>query len=98
MTSGQKEKALYRLKNNIRESSSPFFEDEELFDILEGCGYDVRKASFEALLRKAEDDSIALPSGLTVPNNRKYWLSLAKRYRGNAGGNIGRGDYLADKR
>lgn len=92
LTAGQKNKALTQLKMNIREASAPFFKDDELAFLLEDNGWDVRRTSYEALLRKAEDDSITLPSGLSVPNNRKYWLGLAKRYRDNASGTLGRCD------
>lgn len=77
--------ALAQLKLNIREKSSPYFSDEELLYLLEQCGGDVQRASYEALLRKAEDDSITLPSGMQIPNNRQYWLSLARMFRENAG-------------
>ena len=44
---------------------------------------DINKTAYECLLVKAEDDSISLPGGLTLANNRNYWLSLAKRYKPN---------------
>ena len=39
--------------------------------------------SDEQLQFYAEDDSIALPGGLSLPNNKEYWLRLAKKYRPN---------------
>lgn len=75
--------AIDELKYLIRESSSPFFSEEELAYHLEQSGGDVRLAAYHLCLLKAEDDSITLPGGLSLPNNRAYWLSLAKRYRAN---------------
>lgn len=92
LTKTQLNHILAKLKFNIREESSPFFKDEELLYLLEYNGYDIRKTSYSALLRKAEDDSITLPSGLTVPNNQKYWLNLANTFRENKGGTIKRAD------
>ncbi len=80
------------LKKNLREESSPFFSDEELLHILKNCRFDVCSATYDCLLKKAEDDSVTLPSGLTVPNNKGYWLRLARRYRHNKAGIIKRSD------
>ena len=84
--------ALETLKNNIREGDSPFFTDDELIRILEEHEFDLRRASYEALIRKAENDGVRLPSGLTVSGSREYWLGLAKQYRTGSGGNLVRGD------
>ncbi|MCL2874259.1 MAG: hypothetical protein FWE29_04925 [Defluviitaleaceae bacterium] len=78
-------KSLERLKVNIREGDVPFFTDEELVLILEEAGFDLRRASYMALIRKAENDGVRLPSGLTVSGNRDYWLSLARQYRPGLG-------------
>lgn len=93
MEQAQKNELLKQLKFNIREESSPFFtDDEELLYLLEKNAYDLDKTSYSALLRKAEDDSITLPSGLSVPNNQKYWLRLASQFRKNQSGCIKRSD------
>ena len=74
---------IQELKLILREDISPFFTDEELCYYLNNNDKDVNKAAYECLLVKAEDDSISLPGGLTLANNRNYWLSLAKKYKPN---------------
>lgn len=74
---------LQELKLILREESSPFFTDKELAYYLEKNNRDINNAAYECFLLKAEDDSIALPGGLTLANNSKYWLRLAKKYKPN---------------
>lgn len=74
---------IQELKLILREESSPFFTDEELAYYLEKNNRDINNAAYECFLLKAEDDSIVLPGGLTLANNRAYWLSLAKKYKSN---------------
>ncbi len=83
---------LEKLKFNLREKNSPFFDDDELFYLLEEADYDINRSTYNGLLRKAEDDSITLPLGLVVPNNQQYWLRLSRQYRTNKTGSIKRGD------
>ena len=84
--------ALEALKSNIREGDSPFFTDKELIRILEEHEFDLRQASYEALIRKAENDGVRLPNGLVVSGSREYWLGLAKRYRKDSGAVLVRAD------
>ncbi len=74
---------IQELKLVLREESSPFFTDEELAYYLEKNNRDINKAAYECFLLKAEDDSIALPGGLTLANNSQYWIRLAKKYKPN---------------
>lgn len=74
---------IQELKLILREESSPFFTDEELAYYLEKNSNDVTKTAYECLLLKAEDDSISLPGGLNLPNNKQYWLNIAKKYKSN---------------
>lgn len=74
---------IQELKIRLREESSPFFTDEDLTYYLEQNNNDLDKTTYECLLLKAEDDSIALPGGLQLANNSRYWLRLAKRYKLN---------------
>lgn len=74
-------KYLQELKIILRESQSPFFTDEELTFYLERNNSDINKTAYECFLLKAEDDSISLPGGLQLANNREYWLRLAKQYK-----------------
>ena len=84
--------ALETLKINIREGDSPFFTDKELIRILEEHEFDLMQASYEALIRKAENDGVRLPNGLTISGSREYWLGLAKMYRTDSGGILARVD------
>lgn len=74
---------IEQLKLILREDSSPFFSDLELSYYLEKHNNDIKKAAYECLLLKAEDDSISLPGGLQLADNSKYWLRLAKKYKPN---------------
>lgn len=74
---------IQELKLILREESSPFFSDEELNYYLKENDNNVKKTAYECLLLKAEDDSISLPGGLTLADNSKYWLRLAKKYKPN---------------
>lgn len=83
---------LTQLRFNLREEKSPYFREAELTYLLEKNNNDISKATYEGLIIKSEDDSIALPGGLQVPSNRDYWLGLAKKYRTNGARSICRGD------
>ena len=67
----------------LREETSPFFTDEEIAYYLNKNNGNINSTAYECLLLKAEDDSIALPGGLTLANNSAYWLRLAKKYKPN---------------
>lgn len=89
---------LTSLRFNLRELENPYFSEAELNHLLEKNDNNLRKASYEGLLIKAEDDSIALPGGLQVPSNQNYWLNLAKMYRGNFTGVMVRSDEVESKK
>ncbi len=74
---------IQELKLILREETSPFFTDEEIAYYLNKNNGNINNAAYECLLLKAEDDSIALPGGLTLANNSTYWLRLAKKYKPN---------------
>lgn len=90
------------LRFNLRENVSAegcgcaVFSESELMTLLEKHGGDVRAASYEGLLIKAENDSIKLPDGLDVPSAREYWLGLARMYRPCAAHNLPRADEVFD--
>ena len=88
----EQEQALDELKFNAREEAYPFFEDEQLVRFLERADWDVEWASYYVVLAKAENDGIRLPSGMVMPNNKRYWQNLAKRFRRNLGRHVVRGD------
>lgn len=77
------------LKANLREKDYPFFPDEELHRILEESGFDIREASYRALIIKAENDGVNLPD-IDIESSRKYWLSLAALYRKSYSGGMKR--------
>jgi len=68
---------------------SPF--DDSMIENMLVCG-DVRSVLYDLLLRMAQNDSLTLPDGTSIPNNEKYWLRLAVRYRPNKNGNLKRTD------
>ena len=73
------EQKLQQLKFNLRENQVPFFEDEELLMLLENNGNDVRKASYEGLIIKAETTGLEV-SGLTTKDSSSYFKMLASKY------------------
>lgn len=96
---------LEQLKWNLRENDSGagcegnscgctcgVFSDEALLMLLRRHNGDVNAASYEGLLRKAEEDAIRLPDGMELPSSRTYWLHLARLYRPCRGHNIPRAD------
>lgn len=54
----------------------------ELAALLDRCGGDVDKASYEACLRLAQCNAVVTPE-LETESTREYWLSLARLYRPN---------------
>lgn len=72
---------ILNLKIILREESSPFFTNEELVFYFKKNNFDLNKTAYECFKLKAEDDSISLPGGLQLANNREYWLSLARQYK-----------------
>lgn len=71
--------ALERLKFNLREKQSPYFDDVELMNLLEMCGNDVNKASYKGLLMKAEITGLSV-SGLTTKDSSSYFKMLASQF------------------
>lgn len=70
---------LEQLKFNLREKQCPYFEDEELLQLLSMCGNDVKKASYNGLLMKAEVTGLSV-SGLTTKDSSSYFKMLASNY------------------
>lgn len=70
---------LEQIKFNIREKQYPCFSDEELTAILDQCNGDVRKASYKALIMKAETTGISV-SGLTTKDSSSYFKMLASHF------------------
>lgn len=71
--------ALKELKLNILENRVPFFSDEELVYYLSKNNNDVRKASYECLIVKAETTGLNV-SGLTTKDSSSYFKMMASKY------------------
>lgn len=71
--------ALEQLKFNLREKQSPYFEDSELEELLKMCDNDVRRASYNGLLMKAEVTGLTV-SGLTTKDSSSYFKMLASNF------------------
>lgn len=71
--------ALKQLKINIRENVIPYFTDEELQYYLEKNKGDVKKASYECLILKAETTGLDV-SGVTTKDSSSYFKMLAQNY------------------
>lgn len=74
---------INELKLRLREESSPFFSDEELAYYLKMFDNNLDKTTYKLALMKAEDDSITLPGGLSLPNNSSQWKRIAAMYKPN---------------
>lgn len=70
---------LTELKINIREKQIPYFEDEELQYYLDKNNGNVRKASYECLIIKAETTGLNV-SGLTTKDSSSYFKMLASNF------------------
>ena len=71
--------ALKELKMNVRENIIPYFSDEELVYYLEKNNGDVRKASYECLILKAETTGLDV-SGVSTKDSSSYFKMLAQKY------------------
>lgn len=67
------------LKLNILERQYPFFEDNELQYYLDKNEGDVRRASYECLIIKAENTGLQV-SGMTTKDTSSYFKMLASKY------------------
>lgn len=70
---------LEQLKFNLREKQCPYFDDNELSVLLKQNNDDVKKASYEGLLLKAEVTGLSV-SGLTTKDSSSYFKMLASHY------------------
>lgn len=70
---------IEQLRFNLREKSIPYFDDEELQALLENNNNDVRAASYEGLLLKAEITGLNV-SGITTQDSSTYFKMLASKY------------------
>lgn len=67
------------LKFNLQERRFPFFEDEELNNLLLKNNGDVDAASYEGLILKAENTGMNV-SGVTTKDSASYFKMLASHF------------------
>lgn len=79
------------LKFNLQETQFPYFEDTELDILLEQAGNDVKLASYNGCIIKAQNDAISL-GPIDIVSNEKYWLRRARQFIPNHTGSMKRGD------
>lgn len=70
---------IEQLKFNLREKQCHYFELSELEALLETNNRDVKKASYEGLIIKAETTGLNV-SGLTTKDSSSYFKMLASKY------------------
>lgn len=71
---------LMHIKTEIRESMSPYFDDEEIEYYFNRNDGDVDATIYELLIVKSEDSTISI-SGLNTGDTSAYFKRLASRYR-----------------
>lgn len=71
---------IERIKKEIREEQSPYFEEDDFQYYLDKNNGDVRATIYEMLLIKSEDSTISV-SGLNTQDTSSYFKRLASRYK-----------------
>ena len=71
---------IERIKKEIREEQSPYFEEDDFQYYLEKNKGDVNATIYEMLIIKSEDSTISV-SGLNTQDTSGYFRRLASRYR-----------------
>lgn len=69
-----------KIKKEIRESQSPYFEDEDFAYYLEKNNNNVNATIYEMLILKSEDSTISV-SGLNTSDTSSYFKRLASRFK-----------------
>lgn len=72
---------LHVLKFNLQERQFPYFSDEELEILLENNNSDIKKASYQGCIMKAQADDGVNLGPLKTESNRNYWLTLADSFK-----------------
>lgn len=71
---------IERIKKEIREEQSPYFEEEDFQYYLNKNNGDVNDTIYEMLIIKSEDSTISV-SGLNTSDTSGYFKRLASRYK-----------------
>lgn len=71
---------IERIKKEIREAQSPYFEEDDFQYYLDKNNGDVDATIYEMLIIKSEDSTISV-SGLSTQDTSTYFKRLASRYK-----------------
>lgn len=69
-----------RIKREIREQDSPYFEEDDFEFYLNKNNGDINATIYEMLIIKSEDSTISV-SGLSTQDTSSYFKRLASRYK-----------------
>ncbi|MCT4593176.1 MAG: hypothetical protein N4A57_02730 [Anaeromicrobium sp.] len=69
------------LKFNLQERQYPYFTEAELQMLLENNDNDMKKASYQGCIMKAQADDGVNIGPIKTQSNREYWLSLAENFK-----------------
>lgn len=72
--------AIERIKKEIREEQSPYFNEDDFQYYLDKNSGDVDATIYEMLIIKSEDSTITV-SGLSTKDTSSYFKRLASRYK-----------------
>lgn len=68
------------IKKELRESQSPYFEEDDFLYYLEKNNGNVNNTIYEMLIIKSEDSTISV-SGLSTQDTSAYFKRLASKYK-----------------
>lgn len=71
---------IERIKKEVREAQSPYFEEDDFQYYLDKNGGNVDATIYEMLIIKSEDSTISV-SGFSTADTSAYFKRLASRYR-----------------
>ena len=71
---------IRRIRKEIREEQSPYFENDDFQYYLDKNSGDVGSTIYEMLIIKSEDSTISV-SGLSTQDTSAYFKRLASRYK-----------------
>lgn len=71
---------IERIKKEIREEQSPYFDEDDFLYYLEKNRGDINATIYEMLIIKSEDSTISV-SGLNTQDTSTYFKRLASRYK-----------------
>lgn len=72
---------LKALKFNLQERQYPYFSDADLIMLINNNDGDIKKASYQGCLMKAQADDGINIGPLKTESNRSYWITLAESFK-----------------